>query len=59
MRLFVERHEGVVMRVCQRMLGNRHDAEDVVLDALQLRGGGMVQCFALTAATSSSSEQKR
>lgn len=30
MRLFVERHEGVVMRVCQRMLGNRHDAEDVV-----------------------------
>jgi RNA polymerase sigma-70 factor, ECF subfamily len=43
MRQLVERHEGVVLRVCQRMLGNRHDAEDVVQEtfvrALKSLGG--------------------
>ncbi|QDU54598.1 RNA polymerase sigma factor [Aeoliella mucimassa] len=29
MRALVERHEEMVLRVCQRMLGCRHDAEDV------------------------------
>lgn len=28
-RELVERHEGVVLRLCLRMLGSRHDAEDV------------------------------
>lgn len=33
MRELVHTHEGLVLRLCQRMLGNRHDAEDVVQEA--------------------------
>lgn len=32
-RELVQAHQGVVLRLCQRMLGNRHDAEDVVQEA--------------------------